>query len=133
MRAIITAATFSLALALGGCGERDQPVAAINAAESPVNVANQLANLEPGQRDAVFIRAIRDAGEACQHVESSEPAGEYEGNPVWRAQCEGGASWTIVVTPSGTAQIINDAQARLVGLDEAGPQNEAATENRQAQ
>ena len=36
-----------------------------------------------GQRDAVFIRAIRDARLDCQHVESSAAAPPYQGRPVW--------------------------------------------------
>ncbi len=126
MRAMIGAA-FLLGMTLGGCGgdaareaNRAEPAEPANAAG---DVANRLAALPEGQRNAVFIRAIRDAGEECQHVESSVPAGEYQGNPVWSAQCAGGDSWTIVVTPDGTAQLVNESEARLVGVNQAAPQN----------
>ena len=131
MRAILTAT--GLALALAACGEREAELTNTAEVNESVNVANQLAALPQGQRDAVFLRAIRDAGEDCQHVESSSPAGEYEGNPVWSAQCEGGASWTIVVTRDGTAQLVNDAEARLVGLNQTAPANAAEPQNRQGQ
>ena len=132
MRAILIAT--SLVLALAGCGgeQSDEPA---NSAEvnQGVDVANQLAALPEGQRNGVFIRAIRDAGEDCQHVIASSRAGEYQGRPVWSAQCDGGGSWSIVVTRDGTAQLVNDAEARLVGLNQAAPANEAAAQNRQVQ
>ncbi|MGE0179249.1 MAG: hypothetical protein AB7O91_05460 [Sphingomonas sp.] len=74
---------------------------------------NQLQTMPEGQRNAVFIRAVRDSGQQCQHVESSTPGSEISGNPTWTARCEGGASYTIVILPGGTAQVVNDAEARL--------------------
>lgn len=74
--------------------------------------AERIAAMPDGQRNAVFIRAIRDAGLDCQHVEASRPAGIYDGHPVWSAGCIGGGRWTIVLTGSG-AQIIDADQARL--------------------
>ena len=125
MRALIGVA--ATALALAACGDRggeDANRAEVNAVENASgDIANRLAALPEGQRNAVFIRAIRDAGEDCQFVESSTPAGEYQGNPVWSAQCEGGSSWSIVVMPDGTAHLVNDAEARLVGVNQAAPQN----------
>ena len=131
MRTILIATSLALALALAACGgERRDEVANQPEANDTVDVANQLAALPEGQRNGVFIRAIRDAGEDCQHVVASSRAGEYQGMPVWSAQCDGGGSWTIVVTRDGTAQLVNDAQARLVGVNQAAPANEAAAQNR---
>ena len=125
----------SLVLALAACGgERRDEAASPPEANDSVDVANQLAALPEGQRNGVFIRAIRDAGEECQHVIASTRAGEYQGRPVWSAQCDGGGSWTIVVTRDGTAQLVNDAEARLVGLNQAASANQAAAaENRLGQ
>ena len=121
MRAVMLA-TGMLGL-LAGCG--DQRAEQTNRAASWLAASPEgtAAALPEGQRNGVFIRAIRDAGQECQHVESSVRAGEYEGNPVWSAQCAGGDSWTIVVTPDGTAQLVNESQARLVGVNQAAPQN----------
>ena len=132
MRTILIAT--GLALALAGCGgDRSEAPANTAEANSSVDVANQLAALPEGQRNGVFIRAIRDAGEDCQHVIASSRSGEYQGMPVWSAQCDGGGSWTIVVTRDGTAQLINEAEARLVGLNQAAPANSADAESRQPQ
>lgn len=80
---------------------------------------NQLEAMPEGQRNGVFIRAIRDANQPCQHVESSTPGGEVSGHPTWRARCDGGAAYTIVILPGGIAQVVNDAEARLVGDNQA--------------
>lgn len=84
--------------------------------------AERIAAMPDGQRNAVFIRAIRDAGLECQHVAASQPAGIYEGRPVWSAECVGGGRWTIVLTESG-AQIIDADQA---GLAMDAERNQAA-------
>ena len=75
--------------------------------------------------NGVFIRAIRDAGRECQHVESSERAGEHQGFPVWQARCSDGGTWTIVVMNDGTAAVINADEVQLV--------NQAAAQNAQGQ
>ena len=102
-----------LALATAACsgGSQAPNAATANAAEP---VGNQVAALSQGQRDAVFIRAIRDARLECQHVQSSVRAGDYRGMPVWRARCRGGGEWIIVVANDGTAQILNPAEAQAV-------------------
>jgi len=80
---------------------------------------DQLAAMPEGQRNGVFIRAIRDSGQECQHVESSAAGAEISGTPTWTARCEGGRSYTIAILPGGVAQVVNDAEARLVGDNQA--------------
>lgn len=75
--------------------------------------AGRIADMADGQRNAVFIRAIRDAGLECQHVEASQAAGNFRGHPVWSAECDGGRRWTIVLTATG-AQILEGDRSRLV-------------------
>ena len=107
----------ALAALLAGCGPA---VEEDNVAFSPAdNVQAALEAMPEGQRNAVFIRAIQDSGQECQHVESSEPAGEHEGYPVWNATCRGGGTWTIVIMNNGTAQVLNDAEAALAGSNRA--------------
>lgn len=86
---------------------------------------NQIEALPEAQRNGVFIRAIRDARQPCQHVESSAPGPEISGQPTWNARCDGGASYTIVILPSGIAQVVNDAEARLVGDNQAAANRSA--------
>lgn len=102
-----------LALSAAACS-RQSPSPTANAANVAEPAGNQVAALSQGQRDAVFIRAIRDARLECQRVQGSVPAGEYRGMPVWRARCQGGGEWIIVVANDGTAQILNPAEAQSV-------------------
>lgn len=100
------------ALATAACsGGGQNQAAGGNAAKAAAPVTNQVAALSEGQRDAVFIRAIRDAGFDCQHVERSVAAGTIQNLPAWRATCQGGGEWTIVVAADGTAQVIPPAGA----------------------
>jgi hypothetical protein len=95
-------AALTLATAACGGGGQNQAAAVANGAEP---AGNQVASLSEGQRNAVFIRAIRDAGLDCQHVERSVPAGTAQNLPVWRATCQGGSDYMIAIGADGTAQI----------------------------
>ena len=113
--------TIMAGLALAGCQGRAPESA--NKAEPAEAVENEIAAMPEGQRNAVFIRALQDAGRDCQHVESSAPAGEHQGFPVWSARCSDGGNWTIVITNDGTAVVLDADERRLVGDNEAAPQN----------
>jgi hypothetical protein len=115
MRKTLVAA-LALATAACGGGGRNQ---ATNAANDAAPGGNQVAALSEGQRNAVFIRAIRDAGLDCQHVERSVPGGTSQGISVWRATCQGGGEFTIEVGADGNAQVMVEAGA--------GRGNQAAT------
>jgi hypothetical protein len=117
------------ALLLAGCGSTDGREEAVEAGaqgNQATNYQAEMAALPEGQRNAGFIRAIRDARLDCQHVESSQAAGEYRGNPVWNVRCAGGGNWTLVVTADGTAQILDANEARLVGADAGNQAGDAA-------
>ena len=93
-----------LALAIAACSSGQNANAPAANAAAPAG--NQVAALSEGQRNAVFIRALRDAGLDCQHVDRSESAGTAQGLPVWRATCQGGGEYLIAVGADGTAQIL---------------------------
>jgi hypothetical protein len=101
-----------LALSAAACSDGRAPNA--NTANDAEPVGNRVAALSEGQRDAVFIRAIRDARLECQRVQGSVRLGDYRGMPVWWARCQGGGEWTIVVANDGTAQILNAAEAQSI-------------------
>lgn len=99
--------TIAGSLMLAACGPDAQEQAAANAAV----VANQqeaqamsakVAALSPGQRDGVFIRAIRDAGLPCQGVTGSE-AGDKPGS--WVATCQEGSRHIITFGANGMANV----------------------------
>jgi hypothetical protein len=100
-----------LSLAAAACGGGQNQAATAIAGNAAAPVTNQVAGLSDAQRNAVFIRALRDAGFDCQHVERSAPVGTIQNMPAWRATCQGGGEWTIVIAADGTAQILPQAGA----------------------
>ena len=111
MRAPIFAAFVLGTAACSGGQDASSP----NAASAPESAGNRVAALSAGQRNAVFIRAIRDAGLECQHVEQAVPVGIAQNMPAWRATCQGGGEWTILIGPDGTAQILPEGTTTAGG------------------
>ena len=119
MRIVIAGAGLALMLALAGC-ERGAP----EADDTPIDVAGADASqeallaLDEGQRNATFIRAIRDADAdlTCQSVESSAYVGEHEGLPMWTARCADGTDWALLLGPDATTQVMLCEAARQAGL-----------------
>ncbi|MGZ8351324.1 MAG: hypothetical protein ACXWU2_14940 [Allosphingosinicella sp.] len=115
MKAQMMLAT-GLAVMLPGCGEEParepQPIAV---AETATDYARRLEALPEGQRNAVFIRAIRDDDRECQHVERSVPRAPVNGAPAWTATCERGTEWIILLFDSGDAQVLSPAELEAAG------------------
>ncbi len=114
--------TFPVAIAifsLAAC--QAEPPAPRNEAEATAGataVQNQIEVMPEGQRNAVFIRALLDAGQDCQHVAGSSRAGDHQGFPLWSVSCDNGRSFTIAIGNDGEAQVIDDQTARLPGTPE---------------
>ncbi|MEP9400854.1 hypothetical protein [Sphingomonas sp. VNH70] len=99
--------TMSGALLLSACGPSAQEQAAANAQavanqQEASEAAKKVEALAPGQRDGVFIRAIRDAGLPCQGVTASE-RGETPGS--WIATCQEGSRHIITFGANGMANV----------------------------
>ncbi|AJP72176.1 hypothetical protein [Sphingomonas hengshuiensis] len=76
------------------------------------NVLATVLGMSDRQRNVVFIRAILDAGLPCQEVKASTRLPDQDGQPLWRADCDGGKSHMISITPDGTANIISRSDDR---------------------
>lgn len=61
--------------------------------------------LAPRQRDALFLRAIRDAGQDCQQVVGSAYNDVHFGMPSWAVRCRDGRDWMIMLGKSGNAHV----------------------------
>lgn len=107
-----TAAAFVL---LAACGEAGTPGDTQSIEVPEGDYQARLLEMPEGQRDAVFIRAIRDAGFDCQGVESSTFLGDSAGAPTWQATCDDGEQWTIVIGNAGIAQVANSAALQNAG------------------
>ena len=105
MRALLVMLGGSLMLA--ACGPSAEQQAAANQAaiansQEAQETATKVDALAPGQREGVFIRAIRDAGLPCQGVTSSE-RGEQPGS--WVATCQEGSRHVITFGANGMANV----------------------------
>lgn len=109
MRLPLIALTVLALAACQGKQEATNQSAAANVASAANattgNVAQTVANLTQPEKEAVFFRAIRDAGLNCQTVVKAEPVDPMQGRPTWRAQCEDGAYHLISISPDGSAQV----------------------------
>jgi len=107
-------ATGALLLMAAACGERGGAEGA-NGAALTNNVAaadagggevqNRIRTMPEGQRNAVLIRAIRDAKLNCQHVSESAPAQTSNQVPVYLATCEDGAVYAVAISDDGNARV----------------------------
>ena len=111
----------SLAFAVAACGGNGPApntaadrAAPVNQAATAQATGARIAALPEPAREAVFYRAIHDAGMDCQDVTTSAPGGQYHGMPVWNATCRGGGHWTLVIGNDETVQVLNANEARLV-------------------
>ena len=96
-----------LALTLTACGGGSTSVAAPSPQATESEFQAQVAKLEPAARNAVLLRAIRDAGQDCQGVTESLA---QKGTPgLWTARCTDRAGYGVLIKPDGTAQVISAA------------------------
>lgn len=102
MRIPILASTLLLAACGGAPTNTATPVP-----EGPSAFQNQVAALSDGERNLVFIRAIRDSGKDCQGVTGSERKDVAASpDPLWIATCQGGATYGVLIGRDGTAQVV---------------------------
>ena len=96
---------------IAGCGE-EPPVP--SRADTAAALAQQKARIDAlaeGQRNAVFLRAIRDGGQDCQQVLGSAYNGDQFGRPAWTARCSDGRDWTVMVEANGRALVARREEA----------------------
>ncbi|HEV2079206.1 MAG TPA: hypothetical protein VGR19_04830 [Allosphingosinicella sp.] len=104
MKPMLIAAA-ALALPLSGCKEPAPEADDANITVPEGDYAQRIAGMDEGARNAVFLRAIRDAGRDCQQVERSASQGEVNGAPAWTATCDNGVQWTVMIGRDGVATV----------------------------
>lgn len=102
-----------LALPLAACGGGSGNSTATASPTAPAGLSptqQQIVDLPEEQRKGVFIRALRDANIDCQGVTKTERRTDIaqDGQPTWIATCQGGATYSVSITPDGTAMIVGD-------------------------
>lgn len=108
---------FALML-LAGCNQTDTAQEASPAPKAGkgggTDYVAAVRDMPEAQRRATFLRAIRDAGQACQQVvedradaapATSERDGTTAGAASWGVRCEDGRGWLITMAPDGNAKV----------------------------
>lgn len=76
------------------------------AATSPGDFADQIDALPEGQRGGVFMRAITDAGYACQKIETMARHAPISEHPAWAIACDHHNDYVALAIPGDTLQIV---------------------------
>jgi hypothetical protein len=103
------------AMLISACGDGARSGDEADATNYQADATNYQAEVEAlplTARQGVFLRAVRDAGLTCQQVTESEKLADRDGNPTWRAICDGNSPHIISITRDGTAQIVSRSDAR---------------------
>ncbi len=65
----------------------------------------EVRKMTPEVRKATFLRAIRDAKQACQQVLAEQDAGQVDGAAAWTVRCEDKRGWMITIARDGNAKV----------------------------
>ena len=108
--------TLPMLTALAACGsesaEAPTTAAVDNATPTPAGgYARTIRALPLVQRNAVFLRAVRDAGHDCQEVSQADevPPGDMpEGSAdaaTWAVACDRSSRWVVQIAEDGIATV----------------------------
>jgi hypothetical protein len=92
-------------LALAGCGGAGDGGEATTSTRAGEALKARIDAMDAPQRDALFLRAVRDAGHDCQGVAGSAYSGRHFDMPSWAARCTNGADWLIMLAADGRALV----------------------------
>lgn len=100
----------ALVAGLGACGgaqdsTNDAAVPTAAAAGNGTDYVQTIRDMPEALRRATFLRAIRDAQQACQQVVDDKAADPVNGNAAWGVRCEDGRGWLISIAPDGNAKV----------------------------
>ena len=119
-RVRVAACAMAVLLVLGGCGRGTQDESKTKIQIPEGDYQARLQAIPEGERNAVFIRAIRDAGRDCQSVVGSAYQGAFRDRPTWTARCDDGVGWVILMGKAGIAEVVNLPEAERAGLIQPG-------------
>lgn len=104
---IKTASAVALLMAVAACGGGEGGNGSANEVATGTtgggDALTQVRALPEGQRNGVFIRAIRDANLACQQVTGSTEKQGPEGRPYFETRCQDGGVYAVSIADDGTA------------------------------
>ena len=90
---------------LAACDGGPEPVKTESTDAAQLQIKAKIDALAPRQRDAVMLRAVRDAGHDCQQVLGSAYHGLQFNMPSWVARCSDGRDWLVMLGKNGQAYV----------------------------
>lgn len=96
---------------LMACDGGSTPAKSEPAALSDGGYKAKIDALAEPQRNALFLRAVRDAGQDCQGVAGSAYQGIQQNMPSWVARCSDGRDWLVMVGSNGQALVARREEA----------------------
>ncbi len=110
---MLAAAPLLLLLAIPACddGQAPAPVKQLKV-QNPYH--DQLNALSEPMKRLGLMRAIRDSGNRCKRVDAAAHQEDYEGMPMWVAQCSDSGGWAVFIAPNADIQVRDcDEMAQL--------------------
>lgn len=115
MPRIVPLITLAAAVALAGCAKSEPADQATANTAATTDYLAKIEALPEGQREGVFLRAIRDAGQPCQGVTKAQSTKTGDGKPAWAATCTDGPNYVLVLGQDGTMTVIGSDQVQGSG------------------
>jgi hypothetical protein len=101
--------------ALAACapsGDAGNNASAAAPAPGGTDYVAEVRKMTPEVRKATFLRAIRDAKQACQQVIAEQDAGPVDGAVAWTVRCEDKRGWMIAIARDGNAKVTGPVAAK---------------------
>lgn len=123
MRSMVMVAVLPLVLAACGDGGVPQPKAAATVGADGKDYRQAVAALSEPQQKVVLLRAILDANQTCQGVDTAVRQPDQDSRFVWLAKCTGasGQAWLVALAGDGTANVTGPIGAKTVPAGRATP------------
>ncbi|WP_380872241.1 hypothetical protein ACFB49_31840 [Sphingomonas sp. DBB INV C78] len=115
IRPLIAATILALPLAACGKPASEGGTASANITVPAGDYAERLRAMTDTERNAVFYRAIHDAGRPCQQVTEATAIPDVNGQPAWAATCEDKSRWVIILGNAGVVQVASAAELEAAG------------------
>lgn len=105
MKHMLSIAAVAALAACAPSNEAGNNATAAAPADGGTDYVAEVRKMTPKVRKATFLRAIRDAQQACQQVIAEQDAGQVDGAAAWTVRCEDKRGWMVTIARDGNAKV----------------------------
>lgn len=105
MKHMLSIAAVAALAACAPSNEAENNATAAAPADGGTDYVAEVRKMTPEVRKATFLRAIRDAQQACQQVIAEQDAGQVDGAAAWTVRCEDKRGWMVTIARDGNAKV----------------------------